>query len=225
MARVLRATAPHFVLPSAVHPSCFSVCGMRATFSRPTWHKGQLVLRVADFQAGRVARSHDLLPETPWRVTKVHPSEDVIEHDGGRRGGRIRQASRRNGVACGAGLTADEGRVCHTVAVKNARPAQRILRKVRSSTLVDGGGQRPLRFVCSMRRRYTTVPANPQTRYHSRRVLLCVLSVSITRGATEACLCVILLVQVSCYAICVVRGNHDYVRPFDTVIISRRPCY
>ncbi|KAH9050395.1 hypothetical protein EDB83DRAFT_2400282 [Lactarius deliciosus] len=100
MARVLRATAPHFVLPSAVHPSCFSVCGMRATFSRPTWHKGQLVLRVADFQAGRVARSHDLLPETPWRVTKVHPSEDVMEPDGGRRGG----------------LAADEGSVCHTVA-------------------------------------------------------------------------------------------------------------
>ncbi|KAH9015621.1 hypothetical protein EDB85DRAFT_2156518 [Lactarius pseudohatsudake] len=125
MARILRATAPHFVLPSAVHPSCFSVCGMRATFSRPTWHKGQLVLRVADFQAGRVARSHDLLPETPWRVTKVHPSEDVIEPDGGRRGGRIRQASRGNGVACGAGLAADEGSVCHTVGVKKVRPAQR----------------------------------------------------------------------------------------------------
>ncbi|KAH8987421.1 hypothetical protein EDB92DRAFT_1125088 [Lactarius akahatsu] len=52
-------------------------------------------------------------------------STDVMEPDGGRRGGRIRQASRGSGVACGAGLAADEGNVSHTVAVKNARPAQR----------------------------------------------------------------------------------------------------
>lgn len=145
MARVLRATAPHFVPPSAVHPSCFSVCGMRAIFSRPTWHKGQLVLRVADYQAGRVARSRDLLPVAPRRVSKVHFSEDAIEPDGGHRGGRIGQAPRGIGATCVAELAADEGsmgRSGRTVAVDNARPAQRYFERsvpLPCSMQVDSG--------------------------------------------------------------------------------------
>ena len=129
MARVLRVTAPHFVPPSAVHPSCFSACGMRAVFSRPTWHKGQLVLRVADYHAGRIARNHDILPEAPRKVSRVYYSEeDALELSRGRHGARIGQAQRSSGAAGGAGLTADEesaGRSGRRVAVNNARPAQR----------------------------------------------------------------------------------------------------
>jgi len=114
MTRVLRVTAPHFLPPSAVHPSYFSVCGMRAVFSRPTWHKGQLVLRVADYHAGRVARSHGLLPEAPRRVSRVYFSEeDARELGRGRRSGRIGQAQ------CGSGA---EGIIA---TVNNARPARR----------------------------------------------------------------------------------------------------
>ena len=80
-AQVLRVTAPHFVPPSAVRPSRFSVCGMRAVFSRPTLHKGQLVLRVADYHAGRVARSHGHLPAAPHKVSRAYFSEDAIEPD------------------------------------------------------------------------------------------------------------------------------------------------
>jgi len=122
MARVLRATAPHFVPPSAVHPSRYSVCGMRAVFSRPTRHKGQLVLRVADYHAGRVARGHDLFPEAPRRVSRV---DDAMEPDRGGRGGRIGQTERNSGVACGAGMPADEGSVGRGGATVAMRPARR----------------------------------------------------------------------------------------------------
>jgi hypothetical protein len=119
MARVLRVTAPHFVTPSAVRPSRFSVCGMRAVFSRPTWHKGQLVLRVADYHAGRVVRSHDHLTAAPGKASGLYFAEDATEPGRGRRDRRIGQS--------GAGLVLEERSVSRTgraVSVNTARPMQ-----------------------------------------------------------------------------------------------------
>jgi hypothetical protein len=119
MARVLRVTAPHFVTPSAVRPSRFSVCGMRAVFSRPTWHKGQLVLRVADYHAGRVVRSHDHLTAAPGKASGLYFADDATEPGRGRRDRRIGQS--------GAGLVLEERSVSRTgraVSVNTARPMQ-----------------------------------------------------------------------------------------------------
>ena len=197
MARVLRVTAPHFLLPSAVHPSCFGVCGMRAVFSRPTWHKGQLVLRVADYHAGRVARSYAPLPEAPRRASRVYFSEeDTRELGRGRRGGRIGQTQHVL-----RGTVSRDGR---TAAVNNARPARRYFERsvpLPWSMQVDNGlsvssvlcedsilffqvsGDTHAGFCGQVTDAMCS--ANPRTRYYSRRVLLCVLSASLSRRAVQ----------------------------------------
>ena len=113
-AKVLRVTAPHFVPPSAVRPSRFSVCGMRAVFSRPTSHKGQLVLRVADYHVGRVARSHGHLPEAPHKVSQVYFSGDAIEPDRGQ---------------SGTELAAEEGNISRSGRTVATRPVQRYVER------------------------------------------------------------------------------------------------
>ena len=191
MARVLRVTAPHFLPPSAVHPSCFSVCGMRAVFPRPTRHKGQLVLRVADYHAGRVARSYNFLPEAPRRPSRVYFSEeDTRELGRGRRGGQTQH-----------GLRGTDGR---TAAVNNARPARRYFERsvpLPWSMQVNNGlsvsyvlcedsilffqvsGDTHAGFCGQVTEAMCS--ANPRTRYYSRRVLLCVLSASLSRRAVQ----------------------------------------
>ncbi|KAI0291372.1 hypothetical protein B0F90DRAFT_1671519 [Multifurca ochricompacta] len=116
MAHVMRVTAPHFVPPSAAHPSRFTVSGMRAIFSRPTWHKGRLVLRVAD-----------IMPDA---------SHEAIRHT-------MRPKSRKyDDSAWGAGPTLAEGCVDRKQhATDDARPRQYFERSVPlpQSMQEDGG--------------------------------------------------------------------------------------
>ncbi|KAF8274651.1 hypothetical protein EI94DRAFT_1712798, partial [Lactarius quietus] len=117
--------SPALRTPVRCASSRYSVCGMRAVFSRPTRPKGHLVLRVADYHAGRVARGHDLFPEASRRVSRV---DDAMEPDRRRSRGRIGQTERNSGAACGAVLLADEGSVGpdgRAVAMTNGRPAWR----------------------------------------------------------------------------------------------------
>ena len=198
MARVLRVTAPHFVPPSAARPFRFSVCGMRAVFSRPTLHKGQLVLRVADYHAGRVARSHGHLPAAPHKVSsRVYFSDDAMKPNRGQ---------------SGAEVAAEEGRINRSGRTVAARPVQRYVERSVPLpwTMQADNGLSVSSVLCedsilffqvrtpdprSYELTNVMCPADTRTKCNSKRVLLCVLSVYITRAMQRCYVCAGILSQ------------------------------